>query len=145
MKKQSEAAGGLSKPRTLSELAAETGLPERTIRYYIARGLLEGPVRGGRGAAYTGAHVERLKEIQRLQSKGLMLAEISRILGGGSQEALPEPATCWRYKVADDVVVEVRSGISPWRMKQVRAAIEVLARRVAVQRRDTNPGKDEHQ
>ena len=62
---------------TLSELAQETGLPARTIRYYIARGLLAGPGVAGRGAVYGTEHLTRLREIQTLQGEGRMLAEIA--------------------------------------------------------------------
>jgi DNA-binding transcriptional MerR regulator len=65
---------------TLRELAAETGVPERTIRFYISRGLVDPPLRGGRGAAYGAGHKARLEEIRKLQAKGLMLAEIAHVL-----------------------------------------------------------------
>jgi len=65
---------------TLRELAAETGVPERTIRFYISRGLVDPPLRGGRGAAYGAGHKARLEEIRKLQAKGLMLAEIGQVL-----------------------------------------------------------------
>ena len=65
---------------TLRELAAQTGVTERTIRFYISRGILPPPLRGGRGAAYGEAHRARLEEIRKLQAKGLMLAEIAHAL-----------------------------------------------------------------
>jgi DNA-binding transcriptional MerR regulator len=60
---------------TLADLAADTGIPERTIRFYIARGLLNGPVKAGRAAAYTPEHRKRLGKIKRLQADGRTLAE----------------------------------------------------------------------
>jgi hypothetical protein len=33
----------------------------------------------------------------------------------------------WQYPVAEDVVVQVRSGLSPWRMRHVNAALRKLA------------------
>jgi len=65
---------------TLRELAAETGVPERTIRFYISRELLDPPLRAGRGAAYGPGHKARIEEIRKLQAKGLMLAEIAHAL-----------------------------------------------------------------
>ena len=47
----------------LAELAEKAGLPGRTIRFYIARGLLPGPLKAGRGAAYGQEHLDRLREI----------------------------------------------------------------------------------
>jgi DNA-binding transcriptional MerR regulator len=72
---------------TLRELAAETGVPERTIRFYISRGLVDPPLRGGRGAAYGAGHKARLEEIRKLQAKGLMLAEIAHVLKLGREES----------------------------------------------------------
>ncbi len=117
---------------TLSEVAQASGLPERTIRFYIARGLMNGPVKGGRAAAYTAEHVARLKRIQQLQTAGRTLSEISRILSGPSKRnSRAEPPTAWwQHTVADDVIVWVRSGASPWRTKQLSAALQEFARRV---------------
>ena len=122
---------GRNKLFSLQELAAEVGLPARTIRFYIARGLVPGPAQAGRGAAYTGEHLARLRAIRRLQAKGLMLADIARQLGGEKPEAaLPEPSAWWRYPLQEDVVVWVRTGLSPWRTRQVRAVLAEMASRL---------------
>jgi DNA-binding transcriptional MerR regulator len=118
---------------TLGEIAEASGLPARTIRFYIARGVLNGPVKGGRAAAYTAEHLARLDRIKRLQSDGRTLSEISRILSGDSQEPAASPPTAWwQYAIADDIVVWVRAGVAPWRMKQVRAAVHEFGRQVAI-------------
>jgi DNA-binding transcriptional MerR regulator len=49
---------------TLAELADASGIPPRTVRFYIARGLLEGPEVAGRGATYGPGHLERLQKIR---------------------------------------------------------------------------------
>ena len=67
----------MAKQWTLRELAADTGVPERTIRYYISRELLDPPLKAGRGATYGPKHKARLLEIRELQAKGMMLAEIA--------------------------------------------------------------------
>jgi DNA-binding transcriptional MerR regulator len=114
---------------TLAGLAEQCGLPARTIRFYIARGLLDGPVKAGRGAAYTSAHLERLEEIKRLQAGGRMLSEIGRSLGGADPERAAIATTAWlQHAVAGDVAVWTRADMSPWRAKQVQAAINELAR-----------------
>lgn len=113
---------------SLETLAEESGVAERTIRYYITRGLLAGPARSGRGAFYTGEHLKRLQEIRRRQQQGLTLTEIERLAGTSEPtEGLPEAETWWAYKIAPDLVVQVRGGTSPWRLRQVRAALERLA------------------
>ena len=127
--------------RTLSELAEETGIPARTIRFYIARGLLEGPVRGGRGAVYTAKHAERLAEIRRLQAGGKMLSEIAAVVAGGKEpRELPEPSAWWQYPLSDDVVVWVRASASPWRLRQIRSGLADLTARL---RRE--PGKPDEE
>jgi DNA-binding transcriptional MerR regulator len=122
----------MSESMTLAELAEASGLPARTIRFYIARRVLNGPVKAGRGAAYGPDHLARLEQIQGLQAAGRTIAEISRTLDGNSPElhAQTSPTAWWQHVVADDVTVWVRDGLSPWRTRQVRAAIGELAGRL---------------
>jgi DNA-binding transcriptional MerR regulator len=115
---------------SLAELAAKSGFPARTVRFYIARGLLNGPAVAGRGAAYGAAHLERLREIRQLQRRGLTLVEIARELGGAAA-ALPAASAWWQYRIGPDVTVSVRAGAAPWRLKQVRWALEELTARLA--------------
>jgi DNA-binding transcriptional MerR regulator len=122
---------GRDRQFTLQELAAEAGLPARTIRFYIGRGLVPGPVQAGRGAAYTSGHLARLRAVKRLQAKGRMLAEIARQLGAERPEAgLPAPSAWWSYALGKDVMVWVRAEMSPWRRRQVRAGVAELAARL---------------
>jgi len=125
---------------TLTELAEHSGVAERTIRFYIARGVLDGPLRSGRGASYGEAHLERLRLIRAKQRAGLTLAQIERERSDGRQERLPEPAGWWVYAVGPDVTVQVRGGLSPWRNRQLRAALEKFAAEIL--RNDDEPGKD---
>jgi DNA-binding transcriptional MerR regulator len=114
---------------TLADLAESSGLPARTIRFYIARGLLDGPVKSGRAAAYTSEHLARLEKIKELQAKGRMLSEIGRSLSGAAPEKSAAPPTAWwQHAISDDVVIMARADASPWRTKQIRAAIEEFAR-----------------
>jgi DNA-binding transcriptional MerR regulator len=61
---------------SLQDLADLAGVTPRTIRYYIAQGLLASPGRVGPGATYTDGHLNRLRLIRRLQREHLPLAEI---------------------------------------------------------------------
>jgi DNA-binding transcriptional MerR regulator len=121
----------MSNWKTLSDLSQESGLPARTIRFYIARGLMPGPVRAGRGAVYTEEHLVRLEKIKQLQAEGRMLAEIAHVLGGGppAQTEVP-PSPWWQHVIGGDVMVWVRGDVSPWRMKQIRAAVDDFASRL---------------
>jgi DNA-binding transcriptional MerR regulator len=116
---------------TLTDIAVASGLPARTIRFYIARGLLNGPVKGGRGAVYTTEHLARLDRIKSLQSDGRTLSEIARQLSGHSPESAVSPTAWWQHAIGDDVIVWVRAGVAPWRMKQVRTAVDEFAHQVA--------------
>jgi DNA-binding transcriptional MerR regulator len=121
----------MSNGKTLAELSEASGIPARTIRFYIARGLLDGPVKAGRGAAYTEQHLARLEKIKELQAAGRMLAEIAHDLTDGSPAPMAAPPTAWwQHVIQDDVMVWVRSDVSPWRMKQIRAAVDELAARL---------------
>lgn len=121
----------MEEEKTLAELAEESGVPARTIRFYIARGLMSGPVKAGRGAVYTREHRERLEKIKGLQAKGRHLAEIAGMIEG-TAAARPayESAPWWQHTIAEDVVVWTRGDVSPWRQKQIREAMDEMAVRL---------------
>ena len=119
---------------TLVELAEKSAMPGRTIRFYISRGLLPRPLQAGRGASYGQAHLQRLRQIAKLQAKGLTLQEVRGCLSGGTNKALGvEPVAWWQYQIANDVSVSVRADASPWRLRQIRGR---LAQMVAELRRN---------
>ena len=116
---------------SLADMSEQTGVARRTIRYYIARGLLPGPLRVGRGAAYDERHLERLREIQRLKTTGYSLAEIGRLTESDPSAApTPEPTRWCRYELADDVVLLARDDVSPWRTREVRNLVRDATRRL---------------
>jgi DNA-binding transcriptional MerR regulator len=65
---------------TIDELAARTGVPSRTIRFYQAKGVLPAPRKRGRVAMYDDSHAERLQVVGELQDKGLRLRAIRDII-----------------------------------------------------------------
>jgi DNA-binding transcriptional MerR regulator len=65
---------------TIDELAAASGVPSRTIRFYQAKGALTAPERRGRVAYYGDEHVERLKLVGHLQDRGLSLKAIRDVI-----------------------------------------------------------------
>ena len=65
---------------TIDQLAAHTGVPSRTIRFYQSKGALPAPARRGRKAYYGPAHVDRLELIARLQDRGLQIRAIRNLL-----------------------------------------------------------------
>jgi DNA-binding transcriptional MerR regulator len=84
----------------LTELADLAGVTPRTVRYYLASGLLPGVGQPGPGAKYGDEHLDRLRVIRRLQREHLPLAEIRRRLvdldeatihGLAHPDPVPEP------------------------------------------------------
>ena len=128
----------------LLELAELVSVPARTIRLYIARGLMPGPLRSGRDAAYGREHLERLRQIRALQEQGLTLEEIRLLLHGGPPAAADLPVRVWRHvEVARDVVVMVDESVSGWRARRIRHALEVL--RQHLEEQPSGDMQDEHQ
>ena len=83
---------------SLTELADLAGVTPRTVRYYLAQGLLPAVGQTGPGSKYDAGHLARLRLIRRLQAEHLPLAEIRRRLDGLAEEDIrdlaggPEPA-----------------------------------------------------
>jgi DNA-binding transcriptional MerR regulator len=128
---------------SLAELSERAQVAPRTIRFYIAQGLLPGPLRSGRGAAYGDVHLELLGRIQALQQQGMTLKEVQFALAPGEgRMELPEPVSWVDYSLAEDVVVRVRvrGGIAPWRHKLIR---KVLAEAMAKLRSETEEKETE--
>ena len=65
---------------TMADLEAETGLPGRTIRYYITQGLLPAAHGRGVGATYGPTHLLRLKAIGLLKKDNTPLEQIRQRL-----------------------------------------------------------------
>src|SRR5215218_9123926 len=71
----------MEEPQTfgLDELAARSGIPARTIRFYQSERLLPIPAKRGRDAVYTVDHLERLRLIGELRDRSLNLASIREL------------------------------------------------------------------
>ena len=67
---------------SLQDLADLADVTPRTIRYYIAQGLLPSPEGAGPAARYAEGHLGRLRLIRQLQREHLPLAEIRARLTG---------------------------------------------------------------
>src|SRR5688500_15464323 len=66
----------------VADLAEAAGVSTRTVRYYIAEGLLPPPRGAGPRSAYGSGHLDRLRLIDRLKDAYLPLREIRRRLDG---------------------------------------------------------------
>lgn len=74
---------GRGRELTIDELAHESGVSSRNIRYYQTRGLLPPPRVKGRSGVYGQQHLDRLALLDELKAEGLNLQAISFLLGGG--------------------------------------------------------------
>jgi DNA-binding transcriptional MerR regulator len=63
-------------PYSLNDLARLADVTPRTIRYYVAQGLLPSPEAAGPATRYGEGHLARLRLIRRLQREHLPLSEI---------------------------------------------------------------------
>jgi len=67
---------------TLKDLCEISGVSERTIRYYMANGILPPAPRSGPGVRYPVSHVTRIRLIRRWQDNQLPLDQIRKLLTG---------------------------------------------------------------
>jgi DNA-binding transcriptional MerR regulator len=81
-------------PYTLGDLARLADVTPRTVRYYVAQGLLPSPESAGPATRYGEGHLARLRLIKRLQRDHLPLAEIrAKLERMGDEEVLAAAAT----------------------------------------------------
>ncbi len=110
---------------SLMQLSEKTGISPRNIRYYISKNLLEGPSQVGRNAVYTEDHLNQLLKIQEKKEGGLTLHEIA-VESQDCQATLGEPTAWIQYSLEEDIKVSICSNISPWRMQQIKRALNKI-------------------
>jgi len=71
---------------SIAELARQAGVTVRTVRYYVAEGLLPPPAGVGPRSAYGFEHLLRLEAVRRLKARYYPLSEIRRALADRSAE-----------------------------------------------------------
>lgn len=136
---------------SIDELATLAGVTPRTVRYYIAEGLLDRPEGEKRGAHYLRRHLEQLLLIRRSTDAGLSLERVRELIAGAPedpprQRAMPGSVEVWsRMTLADGLEVHVepgRAGLSP---EQVRALVRGIAAMYREVRADQEPGAPRHE
>jgi len=95
----------------LSELADLAGVTPRTIRYYLAQGLLPAVGPSGPGSKYDDRYLARLRLIRRLQAEHLPLAEIRRRLDELSDDDIRELAGSSEPAAPGDSALEYLRGV----------------------------------
>jgi len=117
---------------SIERLAGLTGVSARTIRFYIAEGVLDRPVGEKRGAHYLPRHLEQLLRVRQWSEAGLSLERIRELQQGAPEDpprrsAPPGAVEVWsRMSLADGLELHVepgRAGLSP---EQLRAFLQGL-------------------
>ena len=121
----------------LASLSKETGIPARTIRFYISKKLLPPPKGGGRTASYGTNHLERLQEIQALKDKGLSLGDIQQRkieVGPAKKGVVPLAGPIFvSQSLSPDVVVLVQTGTSASRQDLIQQHLIALGKALALE------------
>lgn len=132
----------------LDELASLAGVTPRTVRYYIAEGIVERPVGEKRGAHYLRRHLEQLLLVRRWTDAGLSLDRVRELLAGAPEDP-PRRATppgsveVWsRVTLADGLELQVepgRSGLSPEQLRALVRGVTAVYRQVRLEPSPTDP------
>jgi DNA-binding transcriptional MerR regulator len=136
-------------PYSLSDLARLADVTPRTIRYYVAQGLLPAPEAAGPSTRYGEGHLARLRLIKRLQRDHLPLAGIRvRLERMGDEEVqayldvtasvAPDPSQDGGDTLTYVRSLMAKSGVSP--RSRDRAAESVARYGAAPALRQTVPG-----
>lgn len=124
---------------SIDELSMLAGVTPRTVRYYIAEGLVDRPIGEKRGAHYVRRHLEQLLLIRRWTDAGLSLERVRELLSGAPEDPAPRRAApgsieVWsRVTVADGLEIHVEPGradLTPDQMRSLVRSISALYRQV---------------
>jgi DNA-binding transcriptional MerR regulator len=132
---------------SIHDLATLASVPTRTVRFYIAQGLMDRPHGAKRGAWYEERHLQQLLLIRRWTDAGLSLERVRELQAGSPEEAPPRPikpgvVEVWsRITLADGVEIQVEPGRADLTPEQVRAFIQDVT---AAYRRVRDPREASH-
>jgi DNA-binding transcriptional MerR regulator len=116
---------------SLQALSEKADVPERSIRFYIQKGVLPRPHGGTRGAFYTEDHLAELLRIRQWQEAGLSLDAIADLLAA-KQQVPVAPARAGAVEVrshlivADGLELQVapeRAGLTQAQLRQLFQAV----------------------
>lgn len=95
---------------SLQDVSTLTGLPVRTIRYYIQKGLVDKPEGARKTASYGQVHLEQLMTVKRLSESGLSLAAIAKVMNG-SQSTIAQHSDFQPGQIRAVSQVHICSGV----------------------------------
>src|SRR5579883_461826 len=123
----------------IGEVAAATGLPAKTIRYYESVGLIDPPARsGGNYRLYDKRHVETLRFIQHARRLGFSVAQVAALVALWRDKRRAS-ADVRRLAVAHLEEIDARIA----ELKQVRQSLQSLVDRCHGDHRPDCPILDE--
>lgn len=126
---------------TIDDLVERTGLPRRTVRYYVQEGLIPPPAGRGRGGFYNDSHLDILQRIQELRRQGYTLSAIAGMARSPSppqQAAQPTPQAWVRYELAPGVELHVTRDME---LHDSRRLAELLFAARSIMKEETDEGK----
>jgi len=117
---------------SLQQLSEQAGVPSRTVRFYIQKGLLPGPEGETRGAFYTESHLADLLRIRHWQQAGLSLDAIAGLLHASLDPpiapARPGAVEVRSHLIVADglelVVAPERAGLTQTQLRQWFRAVQ---------------------
>jgi len=128
---------------SLEELSRLTGVLGRTIRYYIAEGLLPGACSTGRSSTYSDEHLQKLQKIADLRKLGNTLAMIRvKLVDQPKPPAVTLTVTHFGtplfspgelHVIAPDLQVLLIPGVDPKRTKVLRHALAEFTKAVKME------------
>ena len=115
----------------MAELTDATGLPERTVRYYIEQGLVPPALGRGRSRYYTPRHLEELTLVATMRDQRLSVEEIRerlRSVPPTAPSSVLDAADVWRrVPLHPALELHVRDG-APEGILALAREIEALGR-----------------
>ena len=135
-----------AKKFSIDEICALVEMNKRTVRYYIQKGLVDGPEGVGKGAFYSHSHLEQLLAIRKWKAAGLSLERIQSILAGEKEagagdKPVPPPlpkkegsVEVWSHMhVGDGIELNVeprRARLSPEQVRALFKEVMNLAQKI---------------
>lgn len=119
---------------SIAEIVEQTDITRRTLRYYIAQGVLMPPVGQGRSAFYTDEHLKRVRKVREMQDKGLTLAQIrwqldpeaGELRGRPGETNIP-PGPGWVHlPTTGELLVLMRMDLPKGRAETIKNAVAAL-------------------
>ena len=132
----------------IDELATLAGVTPRTVRFYIAQGLIDRPAGEKRGAHYLQRHLEQLLLVRRWTDAGVSLERVRELVAGAPEDPprrAPPPGSVevWsRLTLADGLELHVepgRAGLSPEQTRALVRGLLALYRQVRASEHGTDP------